>query len=595
MDRMNRLEAVGVATREVFSKLCREFRASSKACDEACENCDKQIVLKYYRGVWNGPKLYRCHLGLWDMAYPLRVKQRLVGVLFGGQLIMLSKVHDWDKAFSPLRDEAELDPLREDIGSSLPLTEEHSEDVRAAILRRTELAQNVKDRLILIAREEAERANIGVDGLLMRYREFKDFASSIGEVLTDLWKLRSDAARGQHVHECCKDITRKGDELSTKSEVFWYTLDGIVAKTLPGVKGYVLYRHDRHKNAYIPERTWVYDDQTIADHMTFRKACRWVLDRVREDHQGPDFVSYDLVGTMTPASLGGLVQRSLVENVRFDGWAHMVGFPLYKGPSHIDGGLICLCARSERLEPWEGDYAGEFSRFYAEALRDITSVLSMVFARHDAEEAQAAAWAVRSHELVAPIHAVKGYQDNLKYAFEVYVEPLLSVKDEEVKAVFRARLSRLEGLCALQELIATAVTLEDASNEKARLVDFRNDVLLPIVQPLRDFAQHEKQVPVYFRPDISIIPNMYMCINQMKRCVFNLLMNAVKYSDDGSEVQIYPKIMKSHYEIHVANRGIGVPTGEEDDIFSRFVQGSNSGESGLSPESSAIDDVRISL
>ena len=41
--------------------------------------------------------LYRCHCDLWDMAYPLKIHDQIVGVLFGGQMIVRRKKVLWQK------------------------------------------------------------------------------------------------------------------------------------------------------------------------------------------------------------------------------------------------------------------------------------------------------------------------------------------------------------------------------------------------------------------------------------------------------------------------------------------------------------------
>lgn len=72
--------------REFFHPICSEFRRN-KECAETCRCFDERVALSYFDGTERGPKLYKCHLGLWDMTYPLVAGERVCGVLFAGQII----------------------------------------------------------------------------------------------------------------------------------------------------------------------------------------------------------------------------------------------------------------------------------------------------------------------------------------------------------------------------------------------------------------------------------------------------------------------------------------------------------------------------
>ena len=55
----------------------------------------------------------------------------------------------------------------------------------------------------------------------------------------------------------------------------------------------------------------------------------------------------------------------------------------------------------------------------------------------------------------------------------------------------------------------------------------------------------------------------------------NILENAVKYSEDGGKILIRVSSLYSHVLIQVDDEGIGIPEGEEHEIFKRFYRGSN--------------------
>jgi signal transduction histidine kinase len=60
------------------------------------------------------------------------------------------------------------------------------------------------------------------------------------------------------------------------------------------------------------------------------------------------------------------------------------------------------------------------------------------------------------------------------------------------------------------------------------------------------------------------------------RAIWNLLDNAVKYSPDSQTVWVELKRESDSLAIRVRDRGIGIPAGEQKEIFKKFVRGSNS-------------------
>src|SRR5690606_27332567 len=57
---------------------------------------------------------------------------------------------------------------------------------------------------------------------------------------------------------------------------------------------------------------------------------------------------------------------------------------------------------------------------------------------------------------------------------------------------------------------------------------------------------------------------------QLASAVFNLLENAVKSSDEGSEVEVGARGDGRHVDISVADHGIGIPERDRERVFERF-------------------------
>lgn len=55
----------------------------------------------------------------------------------------------------------------------------------------------------------------------------------------------------------------------------------------------------------------------------------------------------------------------------------------------------------------------------------------------------------------------------------------------------------------------------------------------------------------------------------------NILDNAVKYSEKGTTISILVNCLVNHILIQIEDEGIGIPEGEQNEIFKRFYRGSN--------------------
>ena len=85
--------------------------------------------------------------------------------------------------------------------------------------------------------------------------------------------------------------------------------------------------------------------------------------------------------------------------------------------------------------------------------------------------------------------------------------------------------------------------------------------------------------------DISIaVPKTYLWFdeNKMSRIFYNLISNAIKYSEEGGQIEIKASANNKRIKIDVIDYGFGVPEKEQKLIFSRFTRGTNINNKGIS-------------
>jgi two-component system sensor histidine kinase KdpD len=83
------------------------------------------------------------------------------------------------------------------------------------------------------------------------------------------------------------------------------------------------------------------------------------------------------------------------------------------------------------------------------------------------------------------------------------------------------------------------------------------------------------------RPVEIIIPEEASLVNVdavlLEQVLVNLLENATKYSPHGTAIEIRARSMRDGVEVEVADRGSGIPPGQEESIFEKFRRGAPTG------------------
>jgi signal transduction histidine kinase len=165
-----------------------------------------------------------------------------------------------------------------------------------------------------------------------------------------------------------------------------------------------------------------------------------------------------------------------------------------------------------------------------------------------------------SHELKTPLTALSGY-----------LEMLEDEEDERVRAEFlndmRVQTERLQSL---------ARTLLDLSRLDANAVTFRTEEV--DVEDLlhglrRDFGYTGRPLNVRVEENVPLVVTDP---NQLHRAIAILVDNALKYSDEGSQVDLGLSLEDGRVAISVTDRGCGIPEAEIPHIFDRFFRAQGS-------------------
>jgi two-component system sensor histidine kinase SenX3 len=162
-----------------------------------------------------------------------------------------------------------------------------------------------------------------------------------------------------------------------------------------------------------------------------------------------------------------------------------------------------------------------------------------------------------SHELKTPIGALGAL-----------AEAIGVTDDSEVVHRLAARMAGeslrvgqiIDDLLSLSRIEADETPL----SEQVRIGDVVHEAVLR-VQPLAD----ARRITI----DVSGVGATHTVLGdprQLVAAVSNLLENACKYSDDGSDVAVRSRVERSWVELDVEDHGVGIPSTDLDRVFERF-------------------------
>jgi signal transduction histidine kinase/CheY-like chemotaxis protein len=166
--------------------------------------------------------------------------------------------------------------------------------------------------------------------------------------------------------------------------------------------------------------------------------------------------------------------------------------------------------------------------------------------------------AIVSHDLRTPLTSIQGYVDLLSR-----VGPL---NEQQQKCVARVQ----ESADTITELINDSL---DIGRIGAGLdLDMSACDLREIISKAIDNARpqtEEKLQELYWRPP-ETLPPVLGNARRLRQVIDNLLINAIKYTQEEGWITVSATEDNEHVVVHVADNGIGIPLAQQPHIFDKF-------------------------
>ena len=173
--------------------------------------------------------------------------------------------------------------------------------------------------------------------------------------------------------------------------------------------------------------------------------------------------------------------------------------------------------------------------------------------------------AVLSHELRTPLNAVYGWAQMLRG--ETMSQEQKARALETIARNANAQIQLIDDLLDVSRVASGKMRLNVRSVELQTVVE----AALDSVQPAA--AAKEIRLQSVLDPDAGPITGDP---DRLQQVVWNLLMNAVKFTPRGGRVQVSLQRVNSHVEVMVSDTGEGIPAAVLPFVFDRFRQGDSS-------------------
>jgi two-component system sensor histidine kinase KdpD len=173
-----------------------------------------------------------------------------------------------------------------------------------------------------------------------------------------------------------------------------------------------------------------------------------------------------------------------------------------------------------------------------------------------------------SHDLRTPLATISGAASSLLESTELKQ----STRQDLVRSILgeSERMNRLIG--NLLEMIRVESGALQVHKEWQPLEDVVGVALIRLRDRLRD-----RPVTVRLPPDLPLVPLDEVLMEQV---FVNLLENAAKYTPPEAAIEIAAGAINGAVQVEVADRGPGLPPGEEARVFEKFHRGESTGAAG---------------
>ncbi len=173
---------------------------------------------------------------------------------------------------------------------------------------------------------------------------------------------------------------------------------------------------------------------------------------------------------------------------------------------------------------------------------------------------------IASHELKTPLTSIKGYSDII----------IDNMKDKLDSGIYRMIESINRAADRLHKVVNNILDVTRIEQKRLRLRPEQLDLGTLAYDCMDELSQFTQKRGISFQCHFSELPQFYGDKMRMQQVFTNLFSNAIKYSPDGSAIEVQINLEKeSHFHIVIRDHGIGIDKNEQKNIFDPFYEVGN--------------------
>jgi two-component system sensor kinase FixL len=147
------------------------------------------------------------------------------------------------------------------------------------------------------------------------------------------------------------------------------------------------------------------------------------------------------------------------------------------------------------------------------------------------------------------------------------------IKDEEkrIKHVNRIK-SSVNNLTGILNDFLSLSRLEEGHIANDPIEFSINDLLLEVIDEMTGILKENQHIQHFHELNEELV---FLDKNLIRNIIINLISNAIKYSNEGQEIQITTRIENNVLRLEIKDHGIGIPEEDQVYLFSRFFRAHN--------------------
>jgi signal transduction histidine kinase len=220
---------------------------------------------------------------------------------------------------------------------------------------------------------------------------------------------------------------------------------------------------------------------------------------------------------------------------------------------------------SEHISLASGAYTRPFDAVDLQSLAFITSQIGPTIMHLNGRVARERTISIVKHDLRAPIWMMRDAAESLDTSSGIHSNRSASARFYDLMDL---KLAALHASVLIDELDQVPAESEHIAMEKTLLFA---EVIAPIKNLLRYSAMQDNKMTIKF-VGLHAIPPIYVNRRGVERVFVNILTNAIKYGELGSEIRVKATESDEYYEVSISNIGMGVAASDAEFIFEQSFQ-----------------------